>query len=230
MNDNRQSAIERVNEVEERLARSPIWKGLIDGGLSLIPGLGQAISSALSTRASNLAERRSAALIEAIRESIHSLKSDKLDTTFLESDEFTSLIIRTLELNARSSRAEKVRLFAAVFVGFTHSPGSQLPFKEGFLRLVDELEPEHIAVLRIIYRESSPDRAPETAGRARVELISPELAISQGRVLAYGVQLMRFGLVQDDSIGRSGYTPGRWVITPFGCEFCEHLAEHLGDG
>ena len=49
MNDNRQSAIERVNEVEERLARSPIWKGLIDGGLSLIPGLGQAISSALST-------------------------------------------------------------------------------------------------------------------------------------------------------------------------------------
>jgi hypothetical protein len=192
--------------------------------------LGQAISSALSTRASNLAERRSAALIEAIRESIKSLKSGKLDTTFLESDEFTSLIIRTLELNARSSRAEKTRLFAAVFVGFTHSPGSQLPFKEGFLRPVDELEPEHIAVLRIIYRESSPHRAPESAGRARVELIAPELAISQGRVLAYGVQLMRFGLVQDDSIGRFGYTPGRWVITPFGGEFCEHLGEHPGEG
>src|SRR5206468_50510 len=135
--------------------------------------------------------RRTTALIEAIRESAKSLESGKLDKTFLESDEFTSLIIRALEMNARSSRAEKVRLFAAVFVGFTHSPGSQLPFKEGFLRLIDELEPEHIAVLRIIYRESSPSRTPDTARRARVELIAPELAIPQGRVLALGVQLMR---------------------------------------
>jgi hypothetical protein len=41
--------------------------------------------------------------------------------------------------------------------------------------------------------------------------------------LALGVQLMQFGLVQDDSIGRSGYTPGRFRITDYGCEFCEHL-------
>src|SRR3954469_22636307 len=106
MSDN--PVIERVNEVEERIARSPIWKGLLDGGLSLIPGLGQAISSALSTRASNLAERRTAAFIEAIRETANSLESGKLDKTFIESDEFTSLTIRALELNARSSRAEKV--------------------------------------------------------------------------------------------------------------------------
>ena len=230
MTNKSEQAIERVNEVETRFARSPVWKALVDGGLSLIPGLGQAISSAVSTRAANLAERRTAALIEQLRVSIGTLEAKTLDAAFLDSDEFTSILIRTLELNARTAREEKVSLFAAVFLGFTRPPGSLLPFKEGFLRLVDELEPEHVDVFGIIHRESGPDRTPGRAGRARVELIAPELGIAQGRVLAYGVQMMRFGLVQDDSIGRAGYTPGRWVITAYGCEFVEHLGTGGGDG
>ena len=222
--------VAQLSRIEERLAQSPIWKALIDGALSLIPGVGQAISSALSTRAANLAQKRTSALIEEIRGGVARLDTAKLDRTFLDSDEFTSVLVRTLELNARSSRAEKVRLFAATFLGFVHVPGSQVLFKETFLRIVDELEPEHIEVLRIIYRESGPNRASNSAGRARVELVAPELGLEQGRVLALGVHLMRFGLVQDDSIGRSGYTPGRWVVTAFGSEFIDHIVGHLSDG
>jgi hypothetical protein len=225
MSEEQRLAVRKIDEVEARLAKSPVGRALLDGGLSLIPGLGPAISSALATHAANLAERRTAALLAELRAGVERLGADKLDTAFLQSDEFTSLLVRTLELNARASRAEKTQLFAEVFLGFLREPGRELPFKEGFLRLIDELEPEHIAVLRVIYRESAPHRGPEGAGRARVEFVAKELDLPEGRVLAYGVQMMRFGLVQDDSIGRSGYTPGRWVITSYGCEFCEHLGE-----
>ena len=44
MTNKSEQAIERLNEVETRFARSPVWKSFVDGGLSLIPGLGQAIS------------------------------------------------------------------------------------------------------------------------------------------------------------------------------------------
>jgi len=226
MSDEREQAIRKIDEVEAGLARSPIGKAFLDGSLSLIPTLGPAISSALATRAANLAERNTTALIDELRAGGDRLGADKLDTAFLESDEFTSLLIRTLELNARTSRAEKAQLFAKVFLGFLRAPGRELRFKEGFLRLIDELEPEHIAVLRVIYREFAPEnRSENAAGRARVELVDKELGLPEGRVLAYGVQMMRFGLVQDDSIGRSGYTPGRWVVTFYGCEFCRHLGE-----
>lgn len=228
MVNNSDGAGDQLSRIEQRLAQSPIWKALIDGGLSLIPGIGQAISSALSTRAANLAQERTRALIEDIRVGVAKLGATTLDRAFLDSDEFTSVLFRTLELNARTSRAEKVHVFAAAFLGFLHVPGSQVPVKETLLRIVDELEPEHIAVLRIIHRESAPNRASNSAGRARVELIAPELGLEQGRVLAFGVHLMRFGLVQDHSIGRSGYTPGRWVVTAFGCEFVNHLVDVNG--
>lgn len=44
MTNKSEQAIERLNKVETRFACSPAWKSFVDGGLSLIPGLGQAIS------------------------------------------------------------------------------------------------------------------------------------------------------------------------------------------
>lgn len=229
MKDKPSTAIQRFEEAEASLATSPLGKALVDGGLSLIPGLGQAIASALSTRAANVAAKHTAALVTELRAGVQQLGEEKLDAEFLESDEFSSLLVRTLNMNARSARTEKIRLFGKVFLGFLKEPGLTSPFKESFLRIVDELEPEHVQVLRLIHRDSGPLGQPaDSRGRARVEQLAKELDLPEGRVLAYGVQMMRFGLVQDDSIGRTGYAPGRWVITSYGREFCEHLGEdHL---
>jgi len=235
MSGKRERALSKLSEVESELARSPLGKALLDGGLSFIPGLGPAITSALATRAANLAQRNTTALIAEVRAEVARLGEEKFDGGFLESDEFVAVLMRTLELNARTSRGDKVKLFARAFLGFLSGTGPALAFKEGFLRIVDELEPEHVAVLAIIYRESSPaGQSQGRPGRAWVESIGKELALPQGRALAYGVHLMRFGLVQDDSIGRAGYTPGRFKITEYGVQFCEHLgqtgAESSGDG
>lgn len=224
MSERQDEALSKLAEIEAHLARSPIGRGLLDGGLSLIPGLGAAMSSVLATRPANLAERNTANLILELRAGIAKVGDEKLDAAFLASDDFVSTLLRTLELNARASRGEKVRLFAKVFLGFLRGSGADLPFKGIFLRIIDELEPEHIAVLHIIYRESATmSTSRDPAGRAWVERIAEELGIAKGRALAFGVQLMQFGLVQDDSIGRYGYTPGRFKITDYGCEFCEHL-------
>ena len=230
MSEKREAALSRLNEIESQLARSPLGRALLNGGLSLIPGLGPAIASCLATRAANLADRNTAALIAELRAEFARLGDEKLDAEFLASDEFVAVLLRTLELNARASRADKVCLFARVFRGFLSGIGSALPFKEGFLRVVDELEPEHIAVLRIIYRESAPTTdSQDRPDRAWVESIAKELDLSQGRALTYGVQLMRFGLVQDDSIGRMGYTPGRFKMTEYGEQCCEHLGDTTSD-
>ena len=234
MSKSTERAIARVNEIEAQLGQSPIGKALVDSALSLVPVLGPAVSSALSTRASTLAQRNTALLLEELRLQLQGLGAAKLDETFLESEEFVTLLVRTLEFNARTHRQQKVRLFARVFFGFLHGTGSQAEYKHGFVRLVDELEPEHIAALAIVHRDSNPVED----GKARcatAAAIAEELHISEPRALAYGEQMIRYGLVRDFGIGKYDYSPGSFVITDYGREFCEHLgpstpSEAVGDG
>ena len=59
MDDQKNKALEKIDQITDSMSHSPIVKGLIDGGLSLIPFLGTAITTSLDTRAFQLFEENS---------------------------------------------------------------------------------------------------------------------------------------------------------------------------
>jgi len=216
------TAISTVDQVNAALSRSPIVKGLIDGGISLIPFLGQAITSALDTRAFQLFEQNSKCFSEDVKELVRKLDQNMLDRRFIESAEFVSILTDILARNARTHEEAKIRLYATLFVNFTKLGKSATPYKEGFIRIIDELSVEHIQVLAVINKQDMASVAGDTkqsGSHALSQEIAKEMGIPEARVQAYCDQMTRFGLLRDAAIGHYDYKPGSYAITDYGREF-----------
>ena len=222
-------ALTKIDKTNELISNSPIIKGLVDGGLSLIPFVGSAISSSLDARAFQLFEENSKRFAEEVRKLLDRIAEDKLDKSFLESSEFTSLLIETLARNARTHEEEKVKLFAKVFVGFVTVQGSQIHYKEGYIKIIDELSAEHIKMLAFIYdRTNNPTETDEKLrDRVQSEEISTVLNITIERVSAYCDQMIRYGLLRDWAIGKYGYKSGSYAMTGYGLEFSKFLLSSI---
>jgi len=215
-----------VDKINSLYSQSPIVKGLIDGGLSFIPFLGTAITSALDTRASQLYEKNSKLLVEEIKRLAEKLNADKLDQEFIESDEFVSLLVEILARNARTHEQEKVRLFARVFVNAATYDKSKMLYKEGFVRIIDELSVIHILALAFIYEISvafTEEDRENNRDCASAKQVAEHLEISEARAQAYCDQMIRFGLLRDWSIGRWNYQLGVYALTDYGSELAEFL-------
>lgn len=227
--DIKNELLEKIDKTNEQISKSPIIKGLADGLISLVPFLGSAISSTLDTRAFQLFEENSKRFAEEIRESISDIDENKLDKQFLESAEFTSILLETLTRNARSHEQEKVKLFAKIFVNFSTNKGSGIHYKEGFIRIIDELSVEHIKILSFVYkRTKQPLETDERLkDRVQVQEIMAETSISIERSQAYCTQMIRYGLLRDWSLGKFGYKPGNFALTSYGFEFAEFLLSSI---
>lgn len=219
--NNKAKVLSRTKEISEALANHPIGKGMIDGGLSLIPFLGQFIISALDTRALQLTERNSKRFAEEVKQLMDKLDEDKLDRHFIESDEFVSLLLEILNRNARTYEEEKTKAYARIFVNATTCEKSQVPYKEGFVRMVDEFSSDHIRALSLINSESEHG----TKG-IPATVVAATLKITTSRAIAFCDQMMRFGLLEDPRIGVYNYERGFYQITGYGKEFAEFLKDY----
>jgi hypothetical protein len=156
------------------------------------------------------------------------LDDSKLDKAFLESDEFTSLLLGTLARNAQVHEKEKTRLYARLFVNAAKLGNSSVPYKEGFLQIIDQLSVAHIHILSLIHQKSlaftDEDRQNNRDG-ITAEEIALETGVSVDRVQAYCEQMIRFGLLRDWGIGRYGYRPGSYEMTTYGHDFARFLEE-----
>lgn len=225
----KEKAVAKVDAATKALGSTTVGKALLDGGLSLIPGLGAAISSALGSRAFQLYEQNSRQFAEHLRTEIDRLGEDKLDKTFIESDEFVSVLIDTLMRNARTHEREKTVLFARAFANFSSTEYSSTPHKEGFLEIVERLSLDHARAIAFIYRQSC---EPLAEGERRKIVtavdVAGELGVKQSFAEAWCEHLGRYGLVRDTRLGTFDYEPYQYEITNYGREFASFLGEVAG--
>ena len=217
------SILYQVNDIQ---SRNPILKGLIDGCLSEARFIGPAITSALNTRVFQLHEKNSKLFAHEVRALMNTLDESNLDKDYVESDEFVSLLVTVLSRNAYVYDTEKVKLYAKVFVNATTSANSSVPYKEGFVQIIDDLSVDHIRILAFVHERSrvfTEDDRERNLDRVSAEEAADTLGIEVGRVLAYCEQLVRFGLLRDWGVGRIDYQPGRYDITEYGNEFTAFL-------
>ncbi len=202
-------------------------KGLTSAGVStLIPFVGPAVVAVVNERAFDLYRRNTESLVDDLRLILASLGEGKLDTAFLESDEFTAVVLEVLSRNARSYERAKVTLFARILAGCVSTARSSSAYKEGFIRIVDGLSPVHIHLLSNIYEKAVTfTQEDRDEGRDHVDAreAAEGQAITHGRATAYCDQMVRYGLLYDWSIGRWDYTRGKYALTNYGTEFVQFL-------
>jgi hypothetical protein len=225
-----EQVITSVDRVSEALSKSPILKGLVDGGFSLIPFVGQAVVSALDTRAFQLFEENSKLFSEEVRNIITVLDEEKIDKDFIYSSEFISLLFDTLSKNARCYEHEKTKLYANLFVNSVMYEGSKVPYKEGFLRMVDELSVDHIRILSFAYEKTltftKEDIEAENVFRGTISVkdVVAALGIRESRASAYMMHLARFGLLHDYGVGALDVKSGEYYrVAAYGFEFAAFL-------
>jgi len=142
--DPAEKAIEAVSEM-----------GKLDGGnealLALIAELpvgGGAIGSLLAGRWQRRMAERAAEALGEMNKRLHQVGNDKIDRQFFETDEFQTLFTLMLEQVQTTHDKEKLKMLGVGLANATTSDFSAEHRKELFFRVLRDLAPEHISVLK----------------------------------------------------------------------------------
>ena len=220
----------KLDEANTATSGSPIANALLQGALSIGGPIGAAISGALSGRAAQLAEKNSERLFLTVGNYVRRLDETKIDHQFLDSEEFTSLLIDILTTNAKTYEQEKTDLFSRIFINTALRDPIATPYKEGFVRIVGDLSTDHIRVFQLTYKRTKnpdPKEPTETAGRVLGSEIASATGLPEHRAIAYGYELVRYGVLEDWGLGRFDYKPGAFALTEYGDEFAAFLRDPL---
>jgi hypothetical protein len=193
--------------------------------VNLVPGIGGAIASVLFGISG---DRR----FERVREFLVNLDSrlgrlsDEQDR-FIRSDEFEDLLTETLERVARERSEQKRKLYAAFLAEMIDELPSE-PYEDRlrFLRMVEELQADHLRILRAM--ASEPDTsAAIMAGSRKLTLEAKLPEIPSDRLQDLTQQLGDLRLIDAGML--TGMVTGpsaidlRPVVTPFGARFVRYL-------
>src|SRR5262249_50087884 len=88
---------------------------------------------------------------------------DQVREDYIRSDEFEDLLDQTLRRVATERQEAKRRLYAAFLASAVTSPGEPYHEQLRFLRTVEELQPDHIRVIRAMLQDPGP-APPGTGG------------------------------------------------------------------
>src|SRR5438132_11097452 len=150
----RERFVAKLDQVNAMVSESPAANAVLQAALSITGPLGAAISGALSGRAARLAQKNSTQLLLAVGDYIKRVNDTKIDREFLDSDEFTSLLIDILTMNAKSYEEEKIDLFSRLFINSALRDQVVTPHKEGFVRIIGDLSADHIKAFQFIYERT----------------------------------------------------------------------------
>ncbi len=184
--------------------------------------MGAGIIATLDARASKLYEENSKRFAKEVKLLIDKLEEDKLDKSFINSNEFISILLNILGKVGKVYEEEKIKLFAQIFVN-SISTKTTMKYKEGFIAIIDGLSVDHIRIFTELYNQS--EAKPENEKYSKASEIGLRLKIGKPFVDAYCEHLSRFGLLRDWGISTLNFYPGSYEITSYGHEFASFLKD-----
>jgi hypothetical protein len=137
----------------------------------LIPLLGGVVSNVMNGWTQERRMRRVGEVLSDLNARLRML-GDGLDRSreeYIRSDEFEDLLDRTLRQVTTERSRSKRRLYAAFLAGAIESPGEPYHEQLRMLRTIEELQPDHMRIIRAM--QQTPE--PEGSGRYRGMTSSP---------------------------------------------------------
>lgn len=184
-----------LQKCDERLSESYSENSAIRALVNVIPVLGSPIDALLGTRGQNYSTQRLQRTIDQLNAQCADLDGTKLDSRFLESEEFFDLVRSVFEQGQRTSDGDKVRLYVRILLRRAQAA----PYSENaqeYLDLIAGLSGPEVRVAAAAYRH---------APRLKESDVIGELpGMTEELVTSYLGRLQRTGLVRcsglDDNV------------------------------
>jgi hypothetical protein len=197
--------------------RQSIWQ---------IPYIGNAVDYIFSELGKSFQQRRLLQAIQYLTEETSQISESKVDKSFLDTEEFYDLIMRTLESCIKTRHNDKIRLYCKILIGAVLIDNrDQRHSAEDFLALIAELSLMDLQVGMDIYKrqknmpekfnlESRENNELEFTVRTGWHNICSSLEMNETDFKIALYKLSRAGLIKEIVGTYVGYTGGHYIITP----------------
>ena len=202
-------------------------ESVIRGLVGAIPCVGTALNEAIFDLRARLKQERLEKFVEKLAGVLKTLDTAKVDTAYIQSEEFVDFLEDVLIRAAKARAEEKLRKLAAVLAGrLQHAEGT--PFDDRFLDLLLSLSDLQVRILAehlraTKEREKSKKDASDANGKHR----QPRFYDVAGSEYLFLVQdLIAKALLYDEGMNRLDARPFQILeITEFGRAFLRFLEE-----
>ncbi|MCI0427561.1 MAG: hypothetical protein L0Z46_06060 [Nitrospiraceae bacterium] len=193
---------------------------------SAVPYIGGPVSNILSGVATARKLNRVRGVLESVAEDLKGFKSEITDR-YVRTGEFEELLERTLRQAADERSEEKRRLYASFLRDDIKSPTGTYDEKLRFLRTMEELQPDHLLVLKAL--SAAPDANPGMMGSPSQTLSKrlPQMNEAQITELVSQLNDMRITNLGSLKVMMTGHGAAdlRHSITQYGRRFVEYVLE-----
>jgi hypothetical protein len=168
---------------------------------SAVPWVGGAISNYLNGHATERKFRRVAEELKLLADDMKRVESDTAKQ-YVKTEEFEDLLDATMQSVANERIEQKRRLYRNFLANTAASPGEPWTEKRKFLRTIEELEPDHLVLLKALLQEPRKDLPPMAMGSvvATIRERAPQVV---ARLDELSRDLERMGLA---NVGQAGGT------------------------
>lgn len=191
-----------------------------------VPGLGSALGALLGGWAGERKRQRVIEVLDRLRWDLEETKAalDDVQREYLRTDEFEELLEKTLRQAGEERSEEKRRFYGAFLKGLILSPGQPYDEQVRFLRVLEELQPDHLRILRAIMQTPDPKSRIYMGGSLSVlQERLPDMP--EARIVDLVGQLNDLGLTNATSLNTLMSNPHNisGAILPFGRRFTAFL-------
>lgn len=193
--------------------------------INAIPYVGGSLDVLLSSKGKKIVEGRIVAFVEQLRKDVGDLKEDAIDRTFLESEEWFDLVIKTIEHSSRTRDVEKMKLYSKILRAAVIKRDRKENDPEEYLNVLAELSPREIILAKAIYAQQSDrpivslteprksENELQWAERKGWQKLSDETGIDKNDLPFLLKRLERTGLIREITGTYLDYEGGVYAIT-----------------
>lgn len=197
---------------------------------TLIPYLGDGLDFVFSEGAAKIRAERLNLLLSELEKRLTEIEESKIDKEFLASEEFYEIFTKTMDTAIRTYRKEKIAYLALFLKNSVKKENSETYYKERVLRIIDELSPIHIQILKTIFDIQYNEHDDPTLENIRTPVSNNDLMkdfpdLKRSQIESFANDLIRYNLLADWGIGRMDYTAGRYMITAATAEFLSFVSD-----
>lgn len=196
---------------------------------SVVPWVGGPVNAVLAGISLTRKVDRVREVLVNMAEQIKDLKSE-ISETYVKTEDFQDLLEKTLRQVANERNEEKRKAYAAFLAGDIKSPGQPYDEKIRTLRTLEEIQADHIQMLKALMQE--PDRNVSGMMGSVGQTLQKRLPdISRDRINDLAQQLMDMRLANLDGLNTMMTATGaeelQHTVTPYGRRFIQYILSTL---
>jgi pyruvate-formate lyase-activating enzyme len=195
-------------------------------GSNVVPWIGGVVAAVLSGMSANRKLGRVREVLEGVANDLKDFKSE-VSESYVKTEEFEELLEKTLLKAADERSDEKQRVYRNFLVDTIESPGQSYDEQLRFLRALEELQPDHIKVLRaFIQGKVDPSLMASSPGQTLVARL-PDIPEERVRELVSQLNDMRITNMTSFHVLMTGAGAQnlQHYITPFGQRLMSFIKE-----